>query len=211
MAIVRQPRDSMCLQHKALENWVLRQLRCVDHERRVAEIAMKLFDLTWPLHGLGRRERRLLRLAAIVHDVGRAIDDDTHPEQGARMLLETNHLPLTASERRALAYLTRYHRGKVPSCGMDEILRRTDDQESLRMTLALLRSADALDGRSIESPRLLFDLHDRRLQITCCLEHDSAKARKVYSRRKKHRLLEELCGCRVEVRIATARALQMVA
>lgn len=211
MAIVRQPRESMCLQQKAMENWVLRQLSSIDHERRVGEIAMKLFDLTWPLHGLGRRERRLLRLAAVVHDVGRAIDDDTHPEQGARMLLETTHLPLTSSERRALAYLTRYHRGKVPPSGTDEILRHSDDHDGLRMTLALLRSADALDGRSLESPCLLFELNDRRLQIVCCLEQDTAKARKVYSRRKKHRLLEQLCGCRVEVRIAAARALQMAA
>src|SRR5581483_11298394 len=50
-------------------------------EQRVSEIAQKLFDLTWPLHGLGCRERRLLRLAAFVHDVGRAIDDRTHPKQ----------------------------------------------------------------------------------------------------------------------------------
>jgi len=195
----------------AIEKWVLGNLGSIEHERRVATIATKLFDLTWPLHGLTQDERRILQMASIVHDVGRAVDDDTHPEQGARMLMEENHLPLDGSERRALAYLTRYHRGKPPQIGMDEILRRHDDQEALRMTLALLRSADALDSRAIESPRLMFALLGRQLQITCLLDNDTPRARKVYSRRKKYRLMEELLGCRVDVRVVPIGALQMVA
>lgn len=194
-----------------MERWVLRELGSVAHERRVAEIASKLFDLTCPLHGMGRSERRFLRLAAIAHDVGRSIDDQTHPTEGARMLLEAEHLPLNPSERRALAYLTRYHRGKPPELGAENILRRTDDAQTLRAILALLRSADALDGRTLESPRLMFELIGRRLQITCFLQDDTPKARKAYTRMKKHRLLEELLDCQIDLRIAQARALQMVA
>jgi len=47
--------------------------------------------------------------------------------------------------------------------------------------------------------------------VTCYLENDTAKARKVYRRRKKFRLLEEELGCRVEIAIAWAEALAMVA
>lgn len=209
--LVRSSREPLCLAYQALEKWVLRELGSVAHERRVTEIASKLFDLTWPLHGMGRSERRLLRMAAMVHDVGRSIDDDTHPLQGARMLLETTHLPIDPSERRALAYLTRHHRGKVPELGADEILRRSDDAETLRKVLALLRSADALDGRTVESPRLVFELLGRRLQITCYLQEDTPKARKSYLRMKKHRLMEELLDCRINLRIAEATALRMVA
>jgi exopolyphosphatase/guanosine-5'-triphosphate,3'-diphosphate pyrophosphatase len=211
LTLSRSTREPICLQYQALERWVLRELGAASHERRVTEIASRLFDLTWPLHGLGRSERRLLRLAAMVHDVGRSIDDETHPQQGARMLLETEHLPLDPAERRALAYLTRYHRGKPPELGPDEILRRTDDAATLRMILALLRSADALDGRNIQSPRLMFELVGRRLHITCYLQEDSPKARKTYTLHKKHRLMEELFDCKVELRIAQVMAFQMVA
>lgn len=190
---------------------MLLQLGSIDHERRVTQIATRLFDLTWPLHGLSRSDRKLLRLAAIVHDVGRSIDDERHPREGARMLLQADHLPLSAAERRALAYLTRYHRGAVPEAGLDRVLSRRDDHERLRLTLALLRAADALDSRAIESPRLVFAMRDRRIQITCYLAQDTPKARKVYSRRKKFRLLEEMLGCRVDLHIALAEALQMVA
>lgn len=204
-------REPMCLQYQALQSWVLRELGSVSHELRVTQIASKLFDLTWPLHGLGRSERRLLRMAAMVHDVGRSIDDETHPEQGARMLLETAQLPLNSRERRALAFLTRYHRGKPPELGGDAMLHRGDDAETLRKVLALLRSADALDGRSLESPGLVFQLTGRRLLITCYLENDTPKARKAYTRLKKHRLLQELFDCQIELQVAQAFALQMVA
>lgn len=209
--LFQSSREPLCLQYRSLEKWVQNELGSVDHERRVSEIASKLFDLTWPLHGLTREDRRVLRLAAMVHDVGRSIDDETHPEQGARMVMKTDHLPLEPGERRALAYLTRYHRGKVPEPGADEILRRADDHDTLRRILALLRAADALDSRAIESPRLMFELIGRRLQITCYLENDTPKARKVYTRPKKYRLMEELFDCRVDVRIATAQSLRMVA
>jgi hypothetical protein len=49
------------------------------------------------------------------------------------------------------------------------------------------------------------------LRVTCYLASDCEKARKVYQRRKKFRLLEERFGCAVEIEIAHAQALQMVA
>lgn len=211
-------------QHRAVERWVARRLGAVDHERRVEEIATRLFHLTRPLHRLGPDDLRLLRLAAVVHDVGRAVCDDTHPDEGARMVLADAYLPLTPTDRRHLAYLTLYHRGTVPAAGRDAVLGRADDADRLRRVLALLRAADALDSRSLQSPRLVFALvaprptarngagrRDRRLRVTCYLHEDCAKARRVYRRRKKFRLLEELLGCRVEIDIALAEALEMVA
>lgn len=190
---------------------MLQQLGAIRHEQRVLEIAQKLFDLTWALHGLGRRERRLLRLAALVHDVGRVVDDRTHPKQGARMILQADHLPLGPGERRALAYLTRRHRGSVPDAGTDKYLHPDDDVRVLRTVLALLRAADALDSRSLESPRLVFAMLGKELRITCYLDSECPKAQRTYSRRKKFRLLEEQLDIRVDVRLAQARAIQMVA
>ena len=204
----REPLDP---QLQALERWVLRHLGSIEHERRVTQICSKLFDLTWPLHGLRISDRRLLRLAAVVHDVGRAINDDTHPEQGARMLAEDDRLPLTAFERRIAAYLTRYHRGKVPEPGDGEFIRPSDDPHRLRLLLALLRAADSLDGRSLESPQLVFSLLGRQLRVTCYLDQVTEKAHRVYTRRKKFRLLEELLDCQVEVTVTEAEALLLVA
>src|SRR5688572_17271980 len=211
-----------------VERWVKRHLGDCGHERRVADIGSTMFDLTAPLHGLdGRPWHDTLKLAALVHDVGRCHGEPNHPADGAAMILSAASLPLSAGQRRALAYLTLYHRGAVPELGDDDVLHPEDDAEGLLKVLALLRAADALDSRSLESPRLVFAwaaaspgaaasrsrpvAATPRLGVTCYLQNDSAKARRVYQRRKKFRLLEDLLGCRVEVEIVLAQALRMVA
>lgn len=202
----------------SVERWVRRRLGRVDHERRVAEVSATVFDLTAPLHGLDRAaDARLLRLASLVHDVGRSIDDAEHPAIGAALLLKDTALPLSATERRGLAYLTLYHRGAVPDAGADDVLHPEDDPARMLKLLALLRCADGLDSRSLESPRLVFALLagsgavPPRLRVTCYLQSDSEKVRRVYQKRKKFRLLEQTLACRVEVEIALAQGLRMVA
>jgi exopolyphosphatase/guanosine-5'-triphosphate,3'-diphosphate pyrophosphatase len=203
--------DSSCPRTLALQRWTRRKLGTIDHELRVKSITGKLFDLTWPLHAMSRADRELLQMAAIVHDVGRYVDDATHPKQGAAMLHNAQMLPLSATERRALMYLTRHHRGEVPALGEDQILRATDDRETLLKLLALLRAADALDSRVIESPSLVFKLNHRRLNVTCCLNELTAKALQVYGRRKKFRLLEDVLQLHVQVRIVATERLRVVA
>ena len=51
----------------------------------------------------------------------------------------------------------------------------------------------------------------RRIRIVCRLREDSAEARRVFSRRKKFRLLEEMLDCRIDVVIVAARRLSAVA
>jgi hypothetical protein len=217
------PREPVCPKFLAVQRWVARQLGGVRHEQQVASIAASLFDLTRPLHCLTVADRRVLRLAAMVHDVGRCVSKPEHPTEGAWMVLADPTLPLGAGERRELAYLTCYHRDAVPPPGRDAILHPTDDHDRLLRLLALLRTADALDSRSLEPGRLVFALVGAagarpagggggvRLRATCYLQNDCPKAHKVYRRRKKFRLMEELLGVRVEVDVARAEALRLVA
>jgi exopolyphosphatase/guanosine-5'-triphosphate,3'-diphosphate pyrophosphatase len=203
-------------QAAAVERWVTRKLGRIEHERRVAEIAATVFDLAAPLHGLNRgADARLLRLASLVHDVGRCVSEPEHAVEGAAMVLADTTLPLSAVERRLLAYLTLYHRGAVPATGDDDVLHPDDDHGRMLKLLALLRCADGLDSRSLESPQLVFALlagpQRPRLRVTCYLQSDSEKLRRVYRRRKKFRLLEETLGCRLEVEVAMAQGLRMVA
>ena len=134
------------------ERWVQRRLGKIDHERRVCEIACTLFDLTESRHPLEAHERRMLELASVLHDVGRKHDVKHHPAVGAKMILSDNWLPLNDSERRCAAYLTRYHRGAVPEVGFDEILTSHENRRRMRIVLAILRAADALDGRQLQAP-----------------------------------------------------------
>jgi exopolyphosphatase/guanosine-5'-triphosphate,3'-diphosphate pyrophosphatase len=192
------------LREQTAAAYARRQLSSLDLELRVIVLARKLFDLTVELHGLRSRDRRTLRLAALLHDVGRRFGEKNHPADGARMIAENLLLPLSARQRRAIAYLTRYHRGAVPRIGFDGILRRGDRRKPLMKILALLRAADALDNRQLQPPTLAIAIKGRKLSIICFVESDLNKARKVYRRRKKFRLLEELLDLKVEVDVERA-------
>lgn len=181
------------------------------HERRVAAISAALVKILSPFHCLNRSDLRLLRLAALVHDVGRCVSDKHHPIVGARMILEHSALPLKKRERRALAYLTLHHRGQERDARGDAILRPRDDASRLMILLAFLRAADALDSRSLPAPRLKISRRGRRLRIHCELREESDKARRAFSRQKKFRLLEKVLECHVQVSIQTQRRLRMVA
>lgn len=211
MAQDRRSREIRVIsKEQAAQRWVQRRLGRIGHERRVCAIATTMFDLMSQMHGLDGSHRRLLRLGAIVHDVGRQVDARRHPALGAEMLLEDASLPLSLQERRRLAYLTRYHRGAVPEAGYDDILRNGDGRKIMRRILAMLRAADTLDNRNILPPRIMLAMKGRKLRVTCFIEEDFGKARRAFDRRKKFLLLEELMDCKVEVRIKVAQAVQTV-
>jgi exopolyphosphatase/guanosine-5'-triphosphate,3'-diphosphate pyrophosphatase len=199
------------IRQKMAERWAQRRLGRIDHERRVCQIARTLFTLTQSHHRLDVNALRLLELGSILHDVGRKMDDKRHPAVGARMILADQWLPLGERDRRSVAYLTRYHRGAVPEIGFDEILTASENRRRQRLVLALLRAADALDGRQIRAPRLIFARRGRKLSVTVYLEDDSAKARRFFKRRKKFRLFEELLSLKVDLKIRYAHAVHTVA
>jgi exopolyphosphatase/guanosine-5'-triphosphate,3'-diphosphate pyrophosphatase len=173
----------------------------IRHEKRVASIVRSLFEVTLPLHDLTFSELRLLKVAAYLHDVGRAVDSKDHPAIGARMIRRDEDLPLKKRHRRLFAYMTLRHRGRIPDIHEDPALRRVSNPARAQLLLAFLRAADALDSRCLPSPDLSFSRRGQRIRIICRLSEDSAKARRIFSRRKKFRLLEQLLGCQIEVTV----------
>lgn len=201
-------RQNISLREQLTERWVQRRLGKIGHERRVTAIATTLFDLLNDMHGLSTVPfRKLLRMGCIVHDVGRQVEDRRHPAIGAAMIEKDTFLPLNAQDRRRLAYLTRYHRGAVPEIGFDGILRPGDSRKAMRRLLALLRAADTLDNRNIAPPRIVIARKGRKVRFTCFIDTDHTKAKRVFNRRKKFRLLEDLLDCRIEVQIKLAEAI----
>ncbi len=188
--------------------WVQRKLGTCEHERRVLAIAARLFELSQPTLRLGKSENRLLRLAALTHDVGRSVCDKRHPEEGARIILSTTALQLSPFDRRALAFMSRYHRGAVPIPGHEEHLHEDDPRVPLRKVLGLLRVADALDSRQFASPQILFSIAGRKLSIRCYVEStELSDARQVYRRRKKFHLLESFLEREIDVQVDRADGL----
>jgi exopolyphosphatase/guanosine-5'-triphosphate,3'-diphosphate pyrophosphatase len=113
------------------------------HAHRVTALAVSLFDQLKAMHGLGKRDRLLLELAALLHEVGTYIGTSGHHRHSLYLISQTPILGLSETEQQVVANVARSHRKAPP----DEAYAALDqeDQERVRSLAAILRVADALD------------------------------------------------------------------
>lgn len=116
------------------------------HAEAVLTLARQLFDQTRELHGLGGRARVLLEAAALLHDVGVAVNNDGHHKHSQYLIQSSELVGLTDEERLLVAMLARYHRKSPPQREHEDFMRlRRRDRTLVERLTALLRLADALD------------------------------------------------------------------
>ena len=117
-----------------------------DHEDLVTKFTLHLFDQLKPLHKLGNRERVLLEVASILHDVGNYIGIHEHYLHSEYIIQHSEIIGLSDSERRTIAAVARYHSSTTPSEDLSHFQHLTADNRRLISKLAaILRLADALD------------------------------------------------------------------
>lgn len=115
------------------------------HNEHVRALALSLFDQTQRFHGLAAAERELLGHAAMLHDIGLAVDYYRHEHHG-KMLVLSRPLPgFDHAEQVMLALLVRYHRKGTPSLEGYAGIMPADALASLRTLSGLLRLAEYLD------------------------------------------------------------------
>lgn len=117
-----------------------------DHAETVLTLARQLFDQTKALHGLDPGARVLLEAAALLHDVGVAVNNDGHHKHSQYLIQSSELVGLTDEEKHIVALVARYHRKAPPTREHEEFggLRRKERSLVERLA-ALLRLADALD------------------------------------------------------------------
>ena len=82
----------------------------VEHARHVENLSIKLFEQLKPLHGLGLYERELLKIAALLHDIGTHIDYDDHQKHSFYLMLNTKIYGMDHKTLILSAFLASMHR-----------------------------------------------------------------------------------------------------
>jgi len=116
------------------------------HPRHVAALAVSLFDQLKDVHDLGKRERLLLEIGALLHEIGNFISASGHHRHAYYIISETPILGLSDEELHIVACVARYHRKAPPDMSHEcfaELPERA--RERVRVLAAILRLADALD------------------------------------------------------------------
>jgi len=115
------------------------------HAEQVRSLATLIFDNTRGLHRLDPKDRELLEMAAMVHDVGLGEGAEGHQRRALDIVMKAE-LPLEEVERRMLACIARYHGLRSPRHD-DRVLKGLTRSEQKRVCKlsAMLALADGLD------------------------------------------------------------------
>ncbi|MFC6202766.1 HD domain-containing protein [Lactiplantibacillus nangangensis] len=144
------------------------------HRDLVTKFSMHLFDQLKPLHHLGKRDRLLLQVASIVHDVGSYIDPHQHYMHSDYILRATELTGLTNDEKQTIATIARYHSAQTPSKDIKHFEHMSLEQRLVVSKLsAILRLADALDdGRQQKISKISVSIKNPQVIITCYAHDD---------------------------------------
>lgn len=79
-----------------------------NHTNMVGDIALQMFDTIKKYHGLGERERFLLQIACILHDVGQYINMLNPAQSSYSIIMSTEIIGLSHLERKIIASVVKY-------------------------------------------------------------------------------------------------------
>lgn len=128
-----------------------RTVGMLPHAEQVARLALRLFDVTAPVHNLGEREREWLEFAALLHDVGGSIHFKNHHKHTLYLIATADLDAFDPREIEVIAHVARYHRGALPSAKHESFAAlRAWQQRAVERLAALLRIANALDRTHAE-------------------------------------------------------------
>lgn len=133
-----------------LERWAGSLDPDMRHSRHVAHLSLQILDGLSATIPTGDRERyrSILRVAALMHDVGRAKCKKGHHKESARMIRKVG-VPLgwCADDLQQAALVARYHRGALPHETQQRFSKLSQrKRDSVRLLGGILRLACASDA-----------------------------------------------------------------
>ncbi|MCP4644165.1 MAG: HD domain-containing protein [bacterium] len=169
------------------------------HALHVCALSLDLFDETASLHGLGEAERRLLGVAALLHDTGWETRPECHHKGSRDFVLGANIEGLSEHERQVAACVARYHRKAHPK-PTHKIYRDLSPQRQRTVTLlaGMLRIADGLDRSHRAATERITARHTSGALHLIVTQRD-ANTTDIWGANRKSGLFAEALGLSVEI------------
>ena len=148
-----------------------------EHGELVSEYSNMIFDKLRKLHGLGARDKVYLTVAALLHDIGKAVNDLDHNISSYEIVRRLNLVGLTQKEQEIVALICRYHSGNSPNLE-EPHYAQLDFANRVRVSklTSMMRLADALDRSSVRVKFASLDvrLSDKEILITAATDEYAA-------------------------------------
>ncbi len=117
-----------------------------EHGKQVTRLALALFDDLAGLHQLPAAARPWLEVAALLHDIGQAVNYQRHHKHSQYLIQNADIAGLTDRERQIVGAMARFHRRSAPDAGHEAMQPfNATEIRVIRKCATLLRVADSLD------------------------------------------------------------------
>ena len=148
----------------------------------LTQMATLIFDTMKKVHGLGRRERLLLQVAAILHDCGKYISFANAPQCAYDIIMSSEIMGLSHLEREIVAGTVLYN--SYPLADYEDVADRLDQQSFLTVAKlsAILRVSNAMDrSHKQKFKNVKAQLRDKELIITIETDEDIALEKALFA------------------------------
>lgn len=166
------------------------------HCRQVMKLALNIFDeLTTIVHNYGIKERKLLKYACLLHDIGYHISWENHNKHAYNMIMDFSMPHFLPEEIEIIANIARYHRGKLPKEKHKNFARikNRETKKLIKHLSSFIRIADGLDrshSDAITKVKILKDDYTGKITFFIHTNHHSCPG-ELYAANKKKDLFEQ--------------------
>ena len=184
----------------AADNISRRYMCSRKHTARVRSYAVSIFDASKKMHGLGRRERLLLEIIAMLHDCGKYISLAHAPKSSYNIIMSTEIIGLSHMEREIVANAVYYNTMAMED--QEEMVQQIGKQAYLTVCklCAILKVANVLDRshrQKIEKMRAA--CRDGELVISVDTKEDFSLEQQMF--KEKAQFFEETFGVQAVLRV----------
>lgn len=179
----------------ASRNIAKRYMGNVGHSELLEKCALQVFDIMKKYHGLGKRERILLQIAAILHDCGKYVSMTQPADAAYNIIMSTEIIGLSHTEREIVANIVRYNTKKFAYSAKADRDMTSGMYLTVAKLTAILRIANAMDRSHKQKFRdFKLTLKEDELVITAETLEDISLEKAFFS--EKADFFEEMYGIR---------------
>jgi len=173
----------------------------IPHCEIVQNFALMIFDKVKKIHGLGSRDKLLLLVAALLHDIGEVINNRDHHKMSYSMVRGSDLVGISQAEQEIIALICRYHSATTPDLS-DPCYAVLDSGTKVRVSklVAMLRLADALD-RSHTQKYQKIDVLLANDELIITINTLANISLEQWSFTEKSRFFEEVFGIKAYLRV----------